>query len=91
MKSAGLESEILTQQARTFERLLVEIKNCTESLAKVLHKSESKKSLAAKAAFLGEDGEKALEKLRTCVDSAEELVADEFWPMAKYQELLTSL
>ncbi len=91
MKGAGLDSEILAQQARTAEKLFVEIKSSSDSLAKVLHKSESKKSLAAKAAFLGDEGEKALEKLRACVDGAEELIADEFWPLAKYQELLTTL
>jgi glutamine synthetase type III len=31
-----------------------------------------------------------LAKLRDQIDSAEDLVADEFWPMASYQKLLTA-
>jgi glutamine synthetase type III len=32
---------------------------------------------------------KILAKLREQIDFAEDLVADEFWPMASYQKLLT--
>ena len=59
--------------------------------ANFLRKAMAKKKHFDQAQILGDDGEKALVALREAVDSAETLVAEEFWPMAKYQELLTSL
>ena len=91
MKSAGIASEALITEARRIEKLFVEIKKECDLLEKVLERSHSKKDLVTQATFLGDEGEKALEKLRSSVDRAEELCAHEFWPMAKYQELLTSL
>ena len=49
------------------------------------------KDLQQRATHLADKGEKALEALRNYVDQAEEVVADEFWPLAKYQDLLTVL
>ena len=43
------------------------------------------------AKLYADKGAKTLRKLRSYVDKAEEIVSDEFWPMAKYQELLLSL
>ena len=60
-------------------------------LVKALEKAEGRKSAHAKAEYLGNECEKALLELRSAVDSAEEFVAEELWPMAKYQELLTVL
>lgn len=44
-----------------------------------------------KAKLYAKNGAAALTDLRASVDKAETLVADRFWPMAKYQELLTIL
>lgn len=91
MKNAGIASSVLVNQAKAIEKLYIEIKNGAETLEKVLHKGESKKDLLARATFFGDEGDKALEKLRIAVDNAEEMTSHEFWPIAKYQDLLTSL
>ncbi len=91
MKSAGSASKLLTDEAKNFEKLFADVKEGADKLEKILHKAESKKNPEAHAEFLGEAGEKALEELRQAVDAAEELTAYEYWPMAKYQELLTAL
>ncbi|MFZ2959939.1 MAG: glutamine synthetase III [Candidatus Ozemobacteraceae bacterium] len=91
MKSAGTSSNALVSEAKHFEKMYVDIKERAELLEKTIHKANAKKDPHEKAVFLGDEGEKALGALRAVVDEAEEFVADEFWPMAKYQELLTVL
>ncbi|MBF0498891.1 MAG: glutamine synthetase III [Candidatus Riflebacteria bacterium] len=91
MKSAGVASEALISEAKHFEKLFIDVKDTTERLEKMLQKAAARKDQHDKAVFFGDDGEKALSALRTAVDTAEEVVAHEFWPMAKYQELLTVL
>ena len=58
---------------------------------RLLEKAEKRKTAHAKAEFLADEGEKALAGLRRAVDAAEEVVADELWPMAKYRDLLDRL
>lgn len=91
MSSAGSASKILTEEIKKFEKLYVDVKKNSEALEQVLHKAEGKKDVHEKAIFLGDDGEKALNNLRAIVDASEEVVAQDFWPMAKYQELLNVL
>lgn len=91
MNSAGSASKILTEEIKKYEKLYADVKKNSEALEQTLHKAESRKDVHEKAIFLGDDGEKALNELRFTVDSAEEVVAQEFWPMAKYQELLNVL
>lgn len=91
MKEAGVTSKHMIDDVKSFEKLFVQIKQNSENLEKMLEKAESKKQMHAKAEFLATEGEKALAALRASVDSAEEVVAHELWPMAKYQDLLTVL
>lgn len=91
LKAAGGSAKILVEDLKVFEKLYADVKTRTESLEKTLEKAMAKKKVFDQAHILGDDGEKALLALRESVDSAETLVADEYWPMAKYQELLTSL
>ncbi len=90
-KSAGVVSKTLTDEVKRFDTFYSEIKQCADKLEEVLHKADKQENHHKKAEFLAETGEKTLVKLRDVVDSAEEAVASEFWPMAKYQELLTVL
>ena len=89
MKNAGCPSEILIEEVKTFENLYLRIKEKTNELEDII--STSQNDLFSKAKFFADKAEKALEALRIYVDNAEELIADEFWPMAKYQDLLTIL
>ncbi len=91
MKQAGLDSQVLTDEVKRFEGLFAEIKARTADLEVVLAEAARESNHHQRARFLADRGEAALGQLRTAVDAAEELVAAEFWPMAKYQDLLTVL
>ena len=68
-----------------------EIKGALKGLEKAIGACEKEDNLAKKAKLYARLGNQALNDLRESVDRAETLVADGFWPMAKYQELLTIL
>jgi len=91
MKSSGFEAKALKEETKKFERLFIRIGERVQVLERVLEKAMTKTHPHEKAEFLGNDGEKALGELRTEIDAAEEIVSAEFWPMAKYQEILTTL
>ncbi len=91
VKAAGLTSKKLTDETKRFEKLFSEIHDRVEALENVINTASGKKNSHEHAEFLASDGEKALGELRSCVDRAEQAVAAELWPMAKYQELLTVL
>ncbi len=90
LQTVGITSK-LVDDVKAFEKLYVKIKECSDTLEKMLKKAENKSQMHAKAQFLADEGETALEKLRSAVDSAEEIVAHDLWPMAKYQDLLNTL
>ncbi|NLI79933.1 MAG: glutamine synthetase type III [Candidatus Riflebacteria bacterium] len=91
MKQAGLEGTLLRDEAARFEALFGDIKARTAELERVLNDAQAEKDCHRRAHFLADHGETALGALRAVVDTAERDVAAEFWPMAKYQELLTVL
>jgi glutamine synthetase len=90
-KTAGAASKSLTEEVKRFDVFYTDIKQFTDRLEAVLARADKKDNHHKKAEFLAEAGEEALEQLREIVDRAEQAVAHEFWPMAKYQELLTVL
>ncbi|HAE40747.1 MAG TPA: glutamine synthetase type III [Candidatus Riflebacteria bacterium] len=90
-KAAGATSKVLTAEVKKFDAMYSDIKSRFEALESVLNKADDKENLHKKAVYLADAGEKALSMLRESVDQAEQLLAHEFWPMAKYQELLTVL
>ncbi|HOY66016.1 MAG TPA: glutamine synthetase III [Candidatus Ozemobacteraceae bacterium] len=90
-KAAGLTSKRLQAEARRFEELFTLVHDCAEELETVLRKAGEHRSSHEHAEFLAMNGEKALGALRSVVDEAEQTLAADFWPMAKYQELLTVL
>jgi glutamine synthetase len=71
--------------------LYADIKAAIKGLEKAIAVCEQEENLEKKAKLYAKNGAKALADLRASVDKAETLVADRFWPMAKYQELLTIL
>ncbi|MFA5183136.1 MAG: hypothetical protein WC405_17605, partial [Syntrophales bacterium] len=68
-----------------------DIKAAISGLEKAIAICEKEENLEKKAKLYAKNGANALVALRASVDEAETLVADAFWPMAKYQELLTIL
>ena len=89
MKTSGMPSKILEEELKYFEELYIRIKEKTNDLENLY--SITHDNMFSRANFFADKAEKALEALRIYVDNAEEVVSDEFWPMAKYQELLTIL
>ena len=89
MKNSGIPSKILEEEAKNFEELYIRISEKTNELEDLYSTTQS--DMLSRANFFADKAEKALEALRIYVDNAEEVVSDEFWPMAKYQELLTIL
>ncbi|MDD4179749.1 MAG: glutamine synthetase III [Candidatus Margulisbacteria bacterium] len=71
--------------------LYADIKDAIKNLEKTIVVCEKEENLEKKAKLYAKNGANALADLRASVDKAETLVADGFWPMAKYQELLTIL
>jgi glutamine synthetase len=89
LKAAGSKSKNLLNEAEKLDLLYQETARESDKLEAVLHQAEKMTKNPEKATFIGEQGEKSLERLRVSVDQAEESTANEFWPMAKYQELLS--
>jgi glutamine synthetase len=67
------------------------IQAAIKGLEKAIVVCEKEENLEKKAKLYAKNGANALADLRASVDQAEALVADRYWPMAKYQELLTIL
>ena len=76
---------------RRFVELYTSITDKANNLEKQIEFANSIEKLQSRAEFIGKEGAKALNDLRIEVDIAETCVADEFWPMPKYQTLLSSL
>lgn len=90
-KSAGAESKVLKEEIQVFEALYANVKQGVQLLASALEKCSAEKDLLKRAHLYAGLGNEAQEKLRASVDDAESYVADELWPLAKYQELLIKL
>ncbi len=89
MKNAGINSKELITDAKGFDSLYLNIKEKTNELEDIISKPNN--DMLSRARFFADKAETILEELRAFVDKAEESVSNEFWPMAKYQELLTVL
>jgi glutamine synthetase len=90
-KGVGASSLALIEDCKSLDMLYSKINGAVLGLQKAIVDSDKIGSLSEKALYISESGEAALEKLRQKVDLAEEIVAEEFWPIAKYQNLLTIL
>lgn len=91
LQVVGLKGESLIADLKQLEKLHIDIKAGIKALEDVLHHAEKLTDVHKRAAFLCDKGGEALSRLRASIDTAETLVADDLWPMAKYQELLTVL
>jgi glutamine synthetase len=79
----------------SFEKELKTLINIYDKVKKLVAEMETFLALEHKdvhetAEKFASQGVEILAKLRSQIDSAEDLVADEFWPMASYQKLLTA-
>ena len=85
---AGVKSVALTKEVEMLDKLYADIRNCTTELEKALGECESVNDLHKQAYAYAETGSEKFNSLREKIDTAEKLVADNLWPVAKYQDLL---
>ncbi len=91
VKAAGVKSGAIAADIKKINKVYVNIQAGITALDKEIDACEKQAAELKKAKAYASKGVAALDKLRAAVDVAEELVADELWPMAKYQELLLVL
>ncbi|MBI5700335.1 glutamine synthetase III [Candidatus Saganbacteria bacterium] len=88
---AASKSTAISADLKIAASLYSDIQSAIKSLEKAIVVCEKEENLDKKAKLYAKNGANALNDLRESVDRAETIVADGFWPMAKYQELLTIL
>jgi glutamine synthetase len=88
---ATSKTSAMAADLKTASSIYADIKASIKGLEKAIVTCEKATDLEKKAKLYAKTGNDALAGLRASVDAAEEVVADGFWPMAKYQELLTIL
>ncbi len=91
VKAAGIKSSVIGADVKVLNKVYADIQSGIAFLEKEMAFCEKQGDELKKAKAYANRGVAALDKLRIVVDKAEELVADELWPMAKYQELLLVL
>ncbi|MCA6079834.1 MAG: glutamine synthetase III [Endomicrobium sp.] len=82
------ESEIFAKELEILVKLYGDIRKHRTDLANFLNADHG--DFAATADEFASKGAEILESLREKVDTAEDLVADEFWPLTSYQRLLNA-
>lgn len=87
----GNKPLVLTNEIKKITSLYKEINACLIDLEAALIYCNKQAELNEEALAYAKRGATALEQLRIAVDKAEVAIADEFWPMAKYQDLLITL
>jgi glutamine synthetase len=88
---AKTKGTIFTKELSTLENIYQNIQEHNISLTNFLKSAKTKKTFHQKALLFAQKGTTILEKLKKSVDTAERLIAAEYWPLPKYQELLKEL
>jgi len=88
LKQLGLENQHLAEDIQVLNALYSDIRCASEEMRNFLRKYHGEEDLHVYAAACAEEGLELLEKLRNVVDKAEKRVAENCWPLTKYQELL---
>jgi glutamine synthetase len=81
-------SELFLKETKTLIKIYEEAKIHVGDLENFLAAERS--GIAEAADKFASTGEEILSKLREKIDSAEDLVSDEYWPMTSYQKLLSA-
>ncbi|WP_413906324.1 hypothetical protein [Candidatus Endomicrobiellum trichonymphae] len=84
----NIKPEIFSKELKILIKLYDDIKKYCIDLDSFLAADHS--DITATTDEFSSKGTEILTKLRDKVDTAEDLVADEFWPMASYQKLLNA-
>ena len=91
IKEAGVKVSPVAVDIKELGGFYAGIQKAAAELEDAVVAIESAKSPMAQAKVCAGKGVSALDKLRASVDAAEKIVADDLWPLPKYQELLMIL
>ena len=91
IKAAAIKDTALVADIKQLLKLYQGIKDGIAGMEEEMAAADKISDLLKKSKFIAAKAVAALNELRQAVDAAETLVAEEFWPMAKYQELLLVL
>lgn len=91
VKTAGVASKVLAEEVKEIEGAYSDIRAKLAKFEAFQEKLEKISALHKKAEACANEGADLLLELRKLVDIAETIVADDLWPMAKYQDLLLKL
>jgi glutamine synthetase len=86
LNKLNIKSEIFTKDTDILAKLYEDIRKYSSDLEKFIN--EDRGDVEAVAEKFASKGVEILANLRQKVDTAEDLVADEFWSMTSYQKLL---
>jgi glutamine synthetase len=89
--AAGKLSAALKGDIQTLDGLYADIRKEGQGLEKLLHAAEGKSDLYEKALAFATKGAAQFGALRSVVDQAEVLIADENWTLPRYDELVMAL
>jgi glutamine synthetase len=91
LKKAGFNNSELRQNIELLSAIYSKLTFCIKQLEKSMIEAGLINNEFEKANFYVENGIINLDKIREQVDRAETIVADDLWPLPKYQELLTKI
>ncbi|MEA1972416.1 MAG: glutamine synthetase III [Candidatus Cloacimonadota bacterium] len=91
LESLDIMSENLKKEVCNLHEIYNKIYTQINTLKRGLTKKEQIQSLSERAELCANSSLVNLKNLRKYVDKAETLVANDLWPIAKYQEILNSL
>lgn len=91
MGVAGVTNPTMKQDLETLSTLYTEIKAGVTNLQALMAKAALMDDLHKQAHMFADEISEVMLTLRKAVDAAEVLVAEDLWPVAKYQDLLMNL
>ncbi len=87
--TAGINMQPVVDAANAISRLLATAQKRRAELGKVIARAEAlEEDLEAQSMFLTTTGCDALSQMREASDSLELTIADDFWPLPRYREML---
>jgi len=86
LNALNIKSALILKETKTLVKIYEEAKTHVSELENFLAAEHG--DLAATADKFASEGAEILSKLREKIDSAEDLVSDEYWPLISYQKLL---
>ncbi|MCF7859727.1 MAG: glutamine synthetase III [Candidatus Cloacimonetes bacterium] len=89
LKELGLQNQELGQDIKYLNNIYSEVRCASEEMRNFLKKYHAEEDMHVYASACAEGGLELLEKLRYSVDKAEKRVAEDQWPLTKYQDLLS--